>query len=38
MSIFDVLLAAVIWLLDVNPFVEMIFTPVAWALLFFGAK
>ncbi len=38
MNIFDVLLALLIWLMDINPFVEQFIAPVAYGLLFLGAQ
>ncbi len=31
----DIVIAALIGIIDLNPFLDLIFTPLAWALLFF---
>ncbi len=36
MGIFDFVLAALIGFIDLNPVLDLFFTPLSWALLFFG--
>ena len=35
MNTFDIVIAGLIGLIDLNPLLDLIFTPLAWALLFF---
>ncbi len=32
----DFVIASLIGLIDLNPFIDLIFVPLSWALLFFG--
>jgi len=36
MGSLDFIIAALIGFIDLNPLLDLIFTPLAWALLFFG--
>ncbi len=38
MNFFDIVLALLIWLMDINPFVEQFIAPLAYGLLYLGAQ
>jgi hypothetical protein len=38
MNFYDIVLALLIWLMDINPFVEQFLAPLAYGLLYLGAQ